>query len=277
MLSSRNIGFSALEDNGGYSELRCVYADAGSEIKVGVAFPGEEFEFWQTIKDGSEILPQPMSRSSLLHTAQYISADRFGPQVSFHSSQAKSGTTVGERGQNVVLFCLRHKDDLINDSRKHNASDGDSFEYNIEAWMSEISPGVRLEFLHDKRIDTAAIRVGQKGDLTISQRPTNVGFGLSYTLPVVAALLGAKQGALLLIENPEAHLHPIGQTKMGELLARTAQSGVQVIVETHSDHLIDGVRIAVRDNVLTPESGTILFCNKSPHSNLSPKLRRSLS
>ena len=158
---------------------------------------------------------------------------------------------------------------MLDEIRRHPLATGDSFEYNIEAWMNEISPGTRLEFVYDRQIDTGSLRVGQKGDLTISQRPTNVGFGLSYTLPVVASLLGAEKGDLLLIENPEAHLHPIGQTKMGELLARAAQSGVQVVVETHSDHLIDGARIAVRDKVLSPENGIVLFCSKSAITHLS--------
>lgn len=269
LLSARNIGFSVLEDHGGYTELRSIYADANQEIKIGVAFPGEEFEFWQTTNGGSGFIPQPASRSSLLHNAQYISADRLGPQVFFHLPQARGGQAVGERGENIILYCIWHKDNLLDEIRRHPLATGDSFEYNIEAWMNEISPGTRLEFVYDRQIDTGSLRVGQKGDLTISQRPTNVGFGLSYTLPVVASLLGAEKGDLLLIENPEAHLHPIGQTKMGELLARAAQSGVQVVVETHSDHLIDGARIAVRDKVLSPENGIVLFCSKSAITHLS--------
>ena len=70
-------------------------------------------------------------------------------------------------------------------------------------------------------------------------------------LPVILALL-SPPGTLCLIENPEAHLHPRGQTKLAELAARAAKAGVQVFAETHSDHFIDGVRIAVRDGLITP-------------------------
>lgn len=82
-------------------------------------------------------------------------------------------------------------------------------------------------------------------------RTTNVGFGLSYVLPVLAALL-SPAGSLCLIENPEAHLHPRGQTRLSELAVRAAVAGVQVIAETHSDHFMDGVRIAVRDELIQP-------------------------
>jgi len=77
-----------------------------------------------------------------------------------------------------------------------------------------------------------------------------VGFGLTYSLPILVACLSAPVGALLLIENPEAHLHPQGQTKLGELLAICASDGVQVIVETHSDHVLNGIRLAVKKDLL---------------------------
>ena len=73
-------------------------------------------------------------------------------------------------------------------------------------------------------------------------------------LPVIVALLSAKKGGLVLLENPEAHLHPKGQTRLGELVALTTAAGAQVFVETHSDHFMDGIRLAVRDKIVTPKS-----------------------
>jgi predicted ATPase len=77
-------------------------------------------------------------------------------------------------------------------------------------------------------------------------RPVNVGFGLSYALPVVASLLLAKPGGLVIIENPEAHIHPKGQSYLGRLIALCSQAGVQVIIETHSEHIINGIRVTAR-------------------------------
>ena len=75
-------------------------------------------------------------------------------------------------------------------------------------------------------------------------RPTNMGFGVSYALPVITAGLLAPAGSLLVVENPEAHLHPAGQSRVGRFLAHLAASGVQVVAETHSDHVLNGVRLA---------------------------------
>jgi predicted ATPase len=61
----------------------------------------------------------------------------------------------------------------------------------------------------------------------------------------LVAILSAQPNALILLENPEAHLHPKGQSKMGRLLALAANCGIQIIVETHSDHLLNGIRVAV--------------------------------
>lgn len=74
----------------------------------------------------------------------------------------------------------------------------------------------------------------------------NVGFGMSYVLPILVALLSANENSLILIENPEAHLHPKAISVLCNLIARTAQSGAQIIVETHSDHVIQGIEVACK-------------------------------
>ena len=126
----------------------------------------------------------------------------------------------------------------------------------IDHWIQEVTPGahLQLETIQDADAILAGFSFDRPGDVrTRRYRATNVGFGLSYTLPVLMALL-APPGSLCLIENPEAHLHPRGQTKLAELAIRASLAGVQVIVETHSDHFIDGVRIAVRDGLIQPDS-----------------------
>src|SRR5262249_11560138 len=75
--------------------------------------------------------------------------------------------------------------------------------------------------------------------------------------------LSARPGALLLIENPEAHLHPRGQRRMGELLAAAASAGVQIVAETHSDHALNGVRLSVQDGKLAPDNVAIHFFSRT--------------
>lgn len=81
----------------------------------------------------------------------------------------------------------------------------------------------------------------------------DVGFGVSQTLPVLVALLVARPGQLVYIEQPEIHLHPRAQTALAPILARAAQRGVRVVVETHSALLLRAVQTLVAKNELTPD------------------------
>ena len=73
------------------------------------------------------------------------------------------------------------------------------------------------------------------------------------------AALGAPAGSLLIVENPEAHLHPKGQALMGRFLARAAACGIQIIMETHSDHVLNGVRVAVKQGDIAHDAVQINF------------------
>jgi len=111
-------------------------------------------------------------------------------------------------------------------------------------------------------------------------RATNVGFGITYILPVIVAALASPVGTLLLIENPEAHLHPKGQVCRGDLLARAAHAGVQVVVETHSDHVLNGIRLAVRDGRLQPDHVQMHFFRRPERGGqanevVSPRVDRN--
>ncbi|MCA9209850.1 MAG: DUF3696 domain-containing protein, partial [Planctomycetales bacterium] len=76
------------------------------------------------------------------------------------------------------------------------------------------------------------------------------------------ACLAAQPDTLLLVENPKAQLHPRGQSTIGRLLALTAASGVQVVIETHSDHVLNGIRLAVKDGLLRPDATRLHFFSR---------------
>lgn len=132
----------------------------------------------------------------------------------------------------------------------HESKAGYTVKHNVDAWMSEIAATTSIALEEASRyLDVSTFSLN-------GYRPYNVGFGISYTLPVVVSLLQSaalkgkgKESYFLAIENPEAHLHPQGQTAMGRLLALTANSGVQLLVETHSDYILDGIRLSVKDKL----------------------------
>jgi predicted ATPase len=81
----------------------------------------------------------------------------------------------------------------------------------------------------------------------------DVGFGVSQTLPVLVALLVAKPGQLVYIEEPEIHLHPNAQSAMAQILVDAANRGVRVVIETHSQLLLLGIQTLVAERKISPD------------------------
>ena len=89
----------------------------------------------------------------------------------------------------------------------------------------------------------------------------DVGYGVSQALPIVTELLRSDAPQMFLLQQPEVHLHPSAQAALGTLFCDVASQGKQIIVETHSDYIIDRVRMDVRDNTagLKPDDVSILY------------------
>jgi predicted ATPase len=171
----------------------------------------------------------------------YIAADRLGPETSVPINVGSY--KLGKRGENIFHCINEYADIELPEEIRHKDSEGDTLLFNIRAWLGVISPNVKFNYELQQMSDSSFSSFN-------GHRAKNVGFGLSYALPVITALLlgSIKPNSLVMIENPEAHLHPRGQTEMARLISLCAEVGTQVIIETHSDHLFDGVRIFAKNN-----------------------------
>ena len=101
-----------------------------------------------------------------------------------------------------------------------------------------------------------------------SRNLIDVGYGVSQALPVLVDLLTGKANRFYLMQQPEIHLHPRAQAHLGSFLTEfTRVSKSTLVVETHSDYLIDRVRSEVRRDVqLQPEDVSLLFFEKAGSS-----------
>jgi len=214
---------------------------------------------------------------------QYLSADRIGPRVAFEMSDSdvREHRQLGRQGEYVAHYLQVFGDEKVsNESIVHPNAQSSILRHQVEAWMAEISPGVRINLEPSNAMDLMSMRFSFAGDKDVSNeyRPTNVGFGITYILCVVTAVVAAQIGALLLIENPEAHLHPRGQAQMGRLLALVAESGVQVILETHSDHVLNGMRLAVHEGLVRPDTVGLFYFSRAGNKHArvqTPKIDRN--
>jgi predicted ATPase len=201
----------------------------------------------------------------------YLHAERIGARkVHSISPTEEHPLNVGKFGENAayIVGSDRRETRLEGGARVLESDDGKEYptvQYQWELWMARLFPGFNGEAEIYPRADQ--IRLGlslqrQETGQALFVRPTNTGFGLSYVLGIVVAGLVARPGTMLIVENPEAHLHPKAQSTLGEFLARVAADGAQVIVETHSEHIMNGVRKMIKQGILQPQDARLYFFGK---------------
>lgn len=238
-----------------------------------------KFEF--DYQHDSDLLPLrkagvdgPLDSLSLFNSNfQYLSADRLGPQShhqlsEFHIRDLKS---LGQHGEYMVHFiAVNGSKELEIEALKHPKAVSNTLLANIEAWMSDITPGLKIKAVAQPQFNSASLSFSfnQGKETTEEFKPQNVGFGLSYVLPVVTSILSASQEDLLIIENPESHLHPAGQSLMGRLCAIAAKNGVQLIVESHSDHFLNGIRVAVKKKIVDASDVKVFFLQRDIYNSV---------
>jgi predicted ATPase len=213
---------------------------------------------------------------------QFLHADRIVPKTLYPQAPQRSRDTgfLGPRGEYTADFLSMSATRPVprarafprtglgvNDDLLEKIAPTDGLLDQVAGWLQQLSPGARLSSNLVGGTDEVLLQFGYVGKLREAgsnlYRPTNVGFGLTYSLPIVVSCLSAPEGALLLLENPEAHLHPQGQAALGELIARCSNDGVQIIAETHSDHLVNGMRLAVKRGLVGSGDVVLHFFSRS--------------
>ena len=202
----------------------------------------------------------------------YLNTERIGPRVS-QAIQFYDFPNTGYQGENVAQMIVDlNYTSTIEEVRRHPKFEKTPrLEIQVNAWLDEIIPGVSIIAKQSLETLTAQIQVANQFTMNSPTISTNVGFGISYVLPIIATGLIAEKGSYMVVENPEAHLHPSAQSKVGLFLAMVAKAGVNIIVETHSDHFINGIQIACARNEIEYEKVLIDFFSYEK-DNPQPKI-----
>lgn len=195
----------------------------------------------------------------------YLCAERLGPRDALGASAVDVDELgVGPHGEFVAQVLAAFDRSRVREGRCVPDETGTTFPglpHQTERWMGRIVRPTEIDAEWFPNTSVTRLRFRTPGVQAEWTRAPNAGFGVSYALPVIVAALRAEVGGLLLVENPEAHLHPAGQSAIGAFLAQVAADGVQVFVETHSDHVLNGIRVAVAQGTaaLSPEQALIHF------------------
>ena len=176
----------------------------------------------------------------LFRYIQFISADRIGPKNYYEIQNInKDFSWVGAKGENTASVLLKKKGDEV-DEALYLGEDTNTLLQQTEEWLNFIFDGAKININTEGGVVLLSYNTRQGRE---RYKPSNVGFGYSYILPIVVAGLIAQSGEILIIENPEAHLHPRAQHRLTQFLAKIAATGVQIFVESHSEHILNALRI----------------------------------
>lgn len=176
-----------------------------------------------------------------LKSVVYISAGRLGPVNDVLRNDSLPSNNIGTRGENLL------------NALSHQTPD---FVAHVSSCISKILGGGSV-MIRDNTATRLELMLNSRDDNPLFH-PVNVGFGYSYVLPVIVGTLLADNGSVVIIENPEAHLHPRAQSRIMEfLIDQSIRKDLQLIIETHSDHVVNGMRISMKKGLLNTDESIV--------------------
>lgn len=287
-----NGGYENLVNIGTTKDARYQYSKKDENLAISLKFSQNEpynmvfdYEIESDVFDQMNKIDYELNLNEALFSDsfQYLKADRKEPR-SVHPknfSAVVRRRNLGIYGEytahfietyydsNVEFENLIHPNSISHDTILDTQIVNKTLINQINLWLSEISPDINVRTTN---ISQDEIRLEYEFrqpnfGATNKFKPENVGFGISYVLPVITALLSAKPGQLLIIENPESHIHPKGQAKLGQLISLVAENDVQIIIETHSDHILNGIRVGVKQSYSLKDRTVLFFFKKEVLEN----------
>ena len=206
-----------------------------------------------------------LSRNSLAFKKNkdffYLSENRSGPE---NKEALVETDEFGDKAEFVMGNFYRHQNDIISEELAITADL--TLSGNVDLWLTKI-------LKNDEEKFTINLKVQKVNSDTVTPsydfcglpdiEPLQLGAGVSYLAKLLIVCLQAKPGQIVIVENPEMHLHPKAQSAVGHFLSFIASKGIQVIIETHCEHLINKIQYDVYKGMLRPEDVCIYYKKSS--------------
>lgn len=185
----------------------------------------------------------------------------------------------GAAGQFIPYLLLRHGTEpvgpmnLAGRTSAEARAESPGLLEQTEAWLARLGHPVRIRVQECPVSDSISLLFSSVG----GDRPfrvANAGSGLAHVLPVVVTVLDTQPGGLVWLEHPDAFMHPRAAQALGRFLALAVAHGVQIVVETHSVHLLNGLRLAVREGWLSPEDTALNYFLRDGREGETPGATR---
>lgn len=225
-------------------------------LEATYGYHGETFHYRKCFVDDLAETPEG-NRFPDAMTIRYLTADRIGVEDTY-KRPLDGEDQIGVRCEYAFSYLSQYghlpiqEKNFIYDDTTLLTLGGQ-----VDHWLDRIL-GYRVKA--EEIPGTELIRVSYSSP-TIGKniRPKNVGTGVSYIAEIIIAALSCQQGDLLIIENPEIHLHPSGQAELMRFLVFLAQNGLQIVMETHSDHIYNGLRRCISSDQISTDKVRIYF------------------
>ena len=180
------------------------------------------------------------SQIDLEKNIYFLSANRLG--YSYDMESLSESYSVGLLGEYLFGTLQRDGSNRVEEELvKYKESYTLSSQVNY--WLSYILD-MRFE-VQTQKITHNQVLLQYKTNGIDKMNPQFLGTGVSYLAKILIMCLRTHKGDIVMIENPEIHLHPAAQSRLGEFLAFVAGSGIQLIIETHCEHLLDKIQYCI--------------------------------
>jgi len=229
--------------------------DLPSPVKF-YGFPDQVYAYYQ---NAGFLADLQLAFESLFGQVYYLGPLREFPQR-YYTWSGSEPADMGRRGERVVdaLLAARQRGPYISPGYKRKRQ---TIEERVAYWLKQ------LGLIYDFKVEPIAehssiyqVRV-QKTPFSAKVLITDVGFGVSQILPVLALCYYVPEGSILLLEQPEIHLHPSVQSGLADVLIDVVKNRrLQIIVESHSEHLLRRLQRRIADTTITPDQTALYFC-----------------
>ena len=183
----------------------------------------------------------------------YISASRLGPTLYEEKCEEEPFNPLGVLGEKKLAILQSHTS--LNSVRFDAESTESNLLPEVNKWLNYIMGSSELKI--EESYNTLQLKIKNNRKMGKYASSINMGYGYSYILSIIIIALIAEKGSTLFIENPEAHLHPLAQARLMELLAKVAMNDIQVNIETHSDHILNSVRLYCLKEEMTIKNNNV--------------------
>ena len=170
----------------------------------------------------------------------YLPANRIGPEDSYPKNFDRVNF-LGNKAEFIVDFLYKNRKQAVAPALIADAASV-TLEYQVNYWLKKLF-GINNTIRDLGLSNSLSVELSLGNGKAV--RPYHMGSGVSFALGVLISCLSANPEDIVVIENPEIHLHPKAQSDLTEFLCFAANAGIQIMLETHSDHVFNGVRKSI--------------------------------